>query len=65
MFARLFSLGVCLVVAVGLMFCSALAADTGTAAEAKAMLERAIGALKVDKAKALADFNSGSAGFKE
>lgn len=65
MFARILSLVVCLVTAVGLIVGAALAADMGTAAEAKAMLERAVGALKVDKAKALADFNAGAAGFKE
>jgi hypothetical protein len=65
MFARLLSVAVSAVTAMGLIVGAALAADMGTAAEAKAMLERAVGALKVDKAKALADFNSGAAGFKE
>jgi Single Cache domain 2 len=37
----------------------------GTAAEAKAMLEKAVAAVKADKAKALADFNAGAAGFKD
>ena len=37
----------------------------GTAAEAKAMLEKAVTAVKADKAKALADFNAGAAGFKD
>ena len=37
----------------------------GTAAEAKAMLERAVAELKADQAKALAKFNAGSDGFKD
>ena len=37
----------------------------GTAAEAKAMLEKAVAAVKADKAKALAMFNNGEGGFKD
>ncbi|WP_343895292.1 cache domain-containing protein [Craurococcus roseus] len=37
----------------------------GTAAEARAMFDRAVAAVKADKAKALAAFNSGSDGFKD
>jgi hypothetical protein len=37
----------------------------GTAAEAKAMLQRAVEALKKDKAQALASFNAGTEGFKD
>src|SRR2546423_9822732 len=37
----------------------------GTAAEAKAMLEQAVVAVKADKAKALAMFNNGEGGFKD
>jgi signal transduction histidine kinase len=37
----------------------------GSAAEAKALLEKAIAAVKADKAKALADFNAGAGGFKD
>ena len=40
-------------------------AQFGTAAEAKAMLERAVAAVKVDKAKALEMFNKGEGGFKD
>jgi hypothetical protein len=40
-------------------------ADYGTADEAKAMLERAIAAVKEDKAKALDTFNKGEGGFKD
>lgn len=37
----------------------------GTAAEAKAMLEKAVAAVKADKAKALASFEAGTDGFKD
>jgi signal transduction histidine kinase len=37
----------------------------GTAAEAKAMLEKATAAVKADKAKAIASFNNGTDGFKD
>ena len=37
----------------------------GTAAEAKAMLEKAVAAVKADKNKALADFNSATGGFRD
>jgi hypothetical protein len=40
-------------------------ASFGTAAEAKAMLEKAIAAVKADKAKALEMFNKGEGGFKD
>ena len=40
-------------------------AQYGTAAEAKAMLEKAVGALKANKAKALAEFTKGEGGFKD
>lgn len=65
MFARLTPPLVWVVAAIGLMLGTAFAADYGTAAEAKAMLEHAVTALKADKAKALADFNAGADGFKE
>jgi cache domain-containing protein len=38
---------------------------TGTAAEAKAMLEKAVAAVKADKGKAIAMFNKGEGGFKD
>jgi hypothetical protein len=41
------------------------AADFGTPEEAKAMLEKAVAAVKQDKAKALDAFNAGEAGFKD
>ena len=37
----------------------------GTSAEAKAMLDKAVAAVKVDKAKALASFLGGTDGFKD
>ncbi len=44
---------------------SAQKADFGTAADAKAMLEKAVTAVKADKAKAFAAFNAGEGGFKD
>lgn len=44
---------------------TAVAAEFGTAAEAKALLERAVAAVKADKAKALAMFTKGEGGFKD
>ena len=40
-------------------------AQFGTATEAKAMLDKAVTAVKADKAKALNDFTKGEAGFKD
>ncbi len=40
-------------------------ADIGNAAEAKAMLEKAVVAVKADKAKAIDAFNKGESGFKD
>jgi signal transduction histidine kinase len=44
---------------------AAQAADFGTADEAKGMLQKAVSALKADKAKALAMFTKGEGGFKD
>jgi signal transduction histidine kinase len=44
---------------------TAFAAEFGTPAEAKAMLERAVAAIKADKAKALEMFTKGEGGFKD
>ena len=55
------ALSVMAVAAIG----TAVAAEFGTAAEAKAMLERAGAAVKTDKAKALAMFTKGEGGFKD
>lgn len=43
----------------------ALAGEFGTADEAKAMLEKAVTAIKADKAGALANFTKGEGGFKD
>ena len=42
----------------------AFAAEYGSAAEAKAMLDKAVAAVKADKAKALAAFNKGEGGSR-
>jgi hypothetical protein len=44
---------------------SVAASEFATAEEAKAMLERAVAAVKEDKAKALDMFNNGEGGFKD
>ena len=44
---------------------SVQAAQFGTAEEAQAMLERAVAAVKADKAKAIDMFNNGEDGFKD
>jgi signal transduction histidine kinase len=40
-------------------------AQFGTAAEARAMLDKAVAAVRADKAKALAAFNGGTDGFRD
>lgn len=44
---------------------SGLAAQYGTAEEAKAMLKKAVVAVKADETKALAMFNNGKGGFRD
>lgn len=44
---------------------AARAGEFGTAAEARAMLDKAVAALKADKAGALAQFTKGEGGFKD
>jgi len=44
---------------------TAFAAEFGTAPEAKAMLEKAVAAIKADKPGALAKFAKGEGGFKD
>jgi len=51
--------------AVVLLATSSMAAQNGTADEAKAMLDRAVAAVKADKTKALDIFNKGKGGFKD
>jgi signal transduction histidine kinase len=52
-------------IAAGLMAGAAWAGDYGTAAEAKAMLEKAVAAVKANKAGALTQFAKGEGGFKD
>ncbi len=40
-------------------------ANFGTAAEARAMLDKAVAALRADKAKAIESFNAGTNGFRD
>lgn len=42
-----------------------VAAEYGTASQAKAMLQKAVAAVKADKAKALEMFTKGEGGFKD
>ena len=44
---------------------SAFAQTSGTAAEAKALLEKAIVAVKADEKKAIEDFNNPTGGFRD
>ncbi len=44
---------------------SAFAQSSGTAAEAKALLEKAIAAVKADPKKAIEDFNNPTGGFRD
>jgi signal transduction histidine kinase len=62
--ARFVPKGLLVVFMVGAAFL-ARAGEYGTAAEAKAMLEKAVKALKADKAKALQEFTKGEGGFKD
>jgi len=59
---RLFAVAAMAVLAVA---SQAVAGDFGTAAEAKAMLEKAVTAVKANKADALAKFTKGEGGFKD
>src|SRR3989304_3285017 len=52
-------------VVAGIATLVAAQAQYGTAAEAKGMLEKAVGAIKADKAKALGMFAKGEGGFKD
>lgn len=54
-----------MLLAVMVVQCSAWAADYGTSAEAKAMLEKAAVELPKDKVKGLEMFNKGEGGFKD
>ena len=52
-------------VAAALTFSTAFAQQGGTAEEAKAMLDKAVAAVKADKTKALEMFNKGVGGFRD
>lgn len=56
---------VSVMVVAGGMAVAAFAAEFGTEAEAKAMLEKAVAAVKADKPKALSEFTKGEDGFKD
>jgi signal transduction histidine kinase len=56
---------IALFVVVAAASASAAPSQYGTAEEAKAMLDRAVAAVKQDKAKALDMFNKGEGGFKD
>ena len=64
MFRKL-TLGAVALAAIALSSSAFAQAPTGTAPEAKAMLEKAVAAVKADKAKALASFQKGEDGFKD
>jgi signal transduction histidine kinase len=53
------------VIAIAALAFSTSAFAQGTAAEAKAMLDKAVAAVKADKAKAIASFLAGTDGFKD
>ena len=52
-----------IVATVSALTLSATAFAQGTADQAKAMLTKAVAAVKADKAKALDEFNAGTGGF--
>ncbi len=64
MMKRIVSAGALLAMVIGIG-ASANAAEFGTADEAKAMLAKAVAAVKADKAKALEMFTKGEGGFKD
>jgi single cache domain-containing protein len=64
MFRKLM-IGAAAVAAISLATVTFAQGQFGTEAEAKAMLEKAVAAVKADKAKALAMFQKGEGGFKD
>ena len=62
---RLFVLAVITTATIAALTGIAQASEFGTAEEARAMLERVVAAVKLDKAAALADINKGAGGFKD
>jgi Single Cache domain 2 len=61
----MFRLAACAALSLLFVAAPAQAGEFGTSKEAKAMLERAVAAVKEDKAKALDMFNKGEGGFKD
>ena len=57
--------GLCVLAVAAMAALPAMAQEYGTPAEAKAMLEKAVAAIKADKAKALQEFTKGEGGFKQ
>jgi hypothetical protein len=62
---RNLTIGFLAVLAISLSNAATAQAQFGTAAEAKAMLEKAIAALKANPAKAIEDFNNPAGGFRD
>jgi hypothetical protein len=60
---RKLSIGACIVVAIAIAGVAFAQAKFGTADEAKAMLQKAVAAVKADKAKAIDMFIKGEGGF--
>src|SRR6476660_9605430 len=63
--SRKFIIGTLSAVALAVATSSFAQGQFGTAAEAKAMLEKAVAELKANEAAALAKFNKGEGGFKD
>ena len=61
----MFGILAALVLVGGLAGRAAGSSGRGSAAEARAMLERAVGAVKANEPKALAEFTAGSQGFRD
>jgi hypothetical protein len=62
---RKFVIGAAAIAALAFSTSAFAQAPFGTEAEAKAMLDKAVAAVKADKAKALAMFQKGEGGFKD
>ncbi|HEU5180686.1 MAG TPA: cache domain-containing protein [Candidatus Polarisedimenticolia bacterium] len=60
-----FAIGMAILLSLAVSTAQAAQADFGTAAEAKAMLEKAVAAMKDNKDKALEMFNKGEGGFRD
>ena len=65
MFRKTLLAAAALAAAASIVPASAQQGQFGTAAQARAMLDKAVAAMRADKTKALAAFNAGSDGFKD